>query len=112
MLIEGTQIKAVITQETVDMTHSINHLLHIDYLGLYDSLEVRTDIDESLRDRVYRHLLIEYRKKFGEESPMLRSIDKATSIGLIERALRTQTAIHLPLAVPTVSPDFYRMAKD
>jgi hypothetical protein len=88
------------------MPQSLSHLLHTDFLELHDQLEIRNDIDEHLRESVYVHLLTKYRNKLGEESPMLRLIDKATSIGLLERALRTQTVIQLPLTVSTVSPGF------
>lgn len=82
--------------------------LRLDRREHSDLLEIRSDIAEHLREKVYFFLLQEYRRILGEESPMLRSIDKPTAIGLLERALRTKTVMELPIAAITVAPDYYR----
>ncbi len=82
--------------------------LHLDTREHSDMLEIRSDIAEHHRENVYFFLLQEYRRILGEESTLLRSIDKPTAIGLLERALRTKTVMELPIAAINVAPDYYR----
>ncbi len=63
----------------------------------------RDDIPFELQPKIFTGLLMAYRARFGEESPLLRQMEKAQAIGLLEQAFRTSSRILLPLAHRTTT---------